>query len=182
MVQKRKLRYKNFNICQLVDKGKLKLQYLDEFKEAKKIHGNVTKKIEHEDKKCRLKNTDIINLVKPLEFENCLNNFIDIKKIKVKNNFSFEFIKNCCKFVEIENKNDNTRFFAILILDDYGLLMNDVEFNTNKNFVIINKEEICPYLVSFNMLKDEYSIEEIKELFNKYLESKKNNNKKLVKE
>ena len=38
MVKKRKLSYKNFNVCQLVDKGKLKLQYLDEFKEFKKIY------------------------------------------------------------------------------------------------------------------------------------------------
>ena len=40
MVGKKKLRYKNFNICQLVDKGKLKLHYFDEYKEAKEVADN----------------------------------------------------------------------------------------------------------------------------------------------
>lgn len=53
MVKKRKLRYKNFNICQLVDKGKLKLQYTDQFKESK---DNFGKKTKNKTKKCAIKN------------------------------------------------------------------------------------------------------------------------------
>ena len=56
MVKKRKLRYKNFNICQLVDKGKLKLQYTDEFKETKKNFGKKSKN--SKTKKCVIKNVN----------------------------------------------------------------------------------------------------------------------------
>jgi len=183
MVGKKKLRYKNFNICQLVDKGKLKLHYFDEYKEAKKIHGDVNKRIEHEDKKCRSKKSDVIDFENPIssiEIEKNLNSFIDVKKLV--NSFSFEFLNNCCKFVEIQNTNDDTNFFAILILEDCGLLFDDIKFVEEKNNVIVNEEEIGPYLTSFNMIKNKYDMEDIKKIIYRYLKSKENKNKKLVKE
>ena len=52
MVKKNKLRYKNFNVCQLIDKGKMKLQYSDNYKEHKKTYH----KIEDKKDKCSVKN------------------------------------------------------------------------------------------------------------------------------
>ena len=184
MVKKNKLRYKNFNICQLVDKGKLKLQYTDEFKESKKNFGKITKQIVHEDKKHKIeKDLGFTKSEDLLQYEKEIVNLINFSTLKpvLKNNITYEFIKNCCKFVEIKNKLIDTNYFAILILEDCGLLT-DIETSKNHlGFTIVNEEEIEPYLISFDMVKEEYTLDELKEIFYKYIQNKQNINKKLIK-
>ena len=61
-------------------------------------------------------------------------------------------------------------------------MLTDIE--TSKNylgFTIVNEEEIEPYLISFDMVKEEYTLDELKEIFYKYIQNKQNINKKLIK-
>lgn len=176
MVKKRKLRYKNFNICQLVDKGKLKLQYLDEFKESKKIHGKITKQIEHVDKKHKIEK--VLDLCEQNKLLVCDKTFDSLVSLFVFENITYDFLVKSCNFIEIKNKTTDDTYSAILVMRDYGLITDDKLLKNDLEFIT---EEIEPYLISFDMVKKEYSIEELKEIFYKYLESKQNIDKKLIK-
>ena len=102
MVKKNKLRYKNFNICQLVDKKKLKLHYLDEYKEHKKTY--------HKTKDNEMQNYilkhDRINLDNPgIHLDNIS---IPLFMNNIENTtYSYSMIKNKCSFVVIRSKETN---------------------------------------------------------------------------
>lgn len=180
MVKKSKLRYKNFNVCQLIDKGKMKLQYLDEFKESKKIHGEINKKVNHEDKRRKLKKEENVNLEHPINtfgYEKILCSFNYIENLK--NNINFQFLNNCCKFVEFENKFTKEKKCGILVLDDLVLVLEEMKEKSNLTYE--NVEETKSYLVDFDMIKESYTLEDIKIILKKYIETKEEN-KKLVKE
>lgn len=124
MVKKRKLRYKNFNICQLVDKGKLKLQYTDEFKETKKNFGKKSKN--SKTKKCVIKNvnTKLISsilaftLITTLsgcntakDFEYKRSNTIDNDVIEITGTMDSDIVSDL-KIIELKVFDENYLFLA----------------------------------------------------------------------
>lgn len=175
MLKKTKLRYRNFNICQLVDKGKLKLQYLDEFKESKKIYHKTKdhkdKIIEKKDFNFRFDNTECLNTI-DLEY---INNLICINTME---KLTYDTIKEKCNFVVIRFKETNNVECYITFISELVPFKKE-----NDNYECLELEKIEPYLLQFDMVKNEYTYSELAQLLRKYKEVKEFNNvKQLVKE
>lgn len=177
MIKKSKLRYQNFNICQLLDKGKMKLQYTDNYKASiKKYSENHSKKkdeTEGKSKKGIIKNINknllssmlVLTLI-TTPLVGCVQKEVGIKYSKANkyngktiDNIDYELLKEC-HFLVIKNEdNDNTEFY---ICDDvYHFPKNFPSYCTYND--IFNKHEL------FNELNEEKEIIVFREKINNYL-------------
>ena len=175
MIKKNKLHYRNFNICQLVDKGKLKLQYLDEFKEYKKIyHKNKTE--ERQESNLKQDNFKMNNFEVNSE-KLCSIDFIEnLLKVDIIEKIPYSVLKYDCNFITIKfNKTNEIRYYLSTYIET-KIFIREIDYCE-----VLEIEKVEPYLLEFDMLKKEYTTTELKELLSKYIETKKVNNKKLIK-
>jgi len=177
MLKKNKLRYRNFNICQLVDKGKLKLQYLDEFKEFKKIYHKTkdhkNKIIEKQEYNLRPDNVVDLECIKTIDLE-CINNLMCINTIE---KLTYDAIKEQCNFVVIKFKETNNIECYLTFISEL------VPFEKeNDKYECLELEKVESYLLQFNMVKNEYTFNELAHLLGRYKEVKNlENTKQLIK-
>ena len=182
-MSKKKLRYRNYNICQLVDKGKLKLQYLDEFQGHLKRYTESTSKVNNMEKRTKKDKISIdeslISIPYMPEFPYLMHHDLNINHgyiDSIKCLLGFDFLKNC-KFVEVE---EDKKEYAILIND--GFVFGNIELKDVNILEIQNKtiEDILPYLVEFDMVKKVYTHDDLIEILNMYINTK-DKDKKLIK-
>jgi len=198
MVKKRKLRYKNFNICQLIDKGKMKLQYTDQFKESKRNFGK-NKKHTAKTKGYVIKNINVKVISGILAFtlvtslSGCANVSIDNIKYKkdeqgyvqcIENTIGINTLKYCAIY-KVRNVEEQKLYHTICLRDDfngtyqvkyYDIFTGEELKHSNYNFRMI--EDLDDYLEQDKL---EYTEEELREMLNKFLQ-KEQQYKKLVKE
>ena len=101
------------------------------------------------------------------------------------NNVSYNFLKKC-RFCKIENKITEETYYTIVYgasnyrwVEGYDLFTGQNLFEGSYNLEIL--DFVKTWLVNLNMVKDEYTEEELKELLNVFIE-KQEKNKQLVKE
>lgn len=101
---------------------------------------------------------------------------------------SYETLKSC-DFYKVKNNIIQEEYYTILLYDFnfwdknrlYDVFTKQDLTEGNFNFEAIDRVE--NYLISFNMVKEEYTEEDLKEILNKFIEiQEKENNKQLVKE
>lgn len=184
-MSKKKLRYRNFNICQLVDKGKLKLQYLDEFQgHLKRYTQNVSKvnNVEKRTKKDKVNiDESLISIPYMPEFPYLYHHELKVNHgyiCKIEGELDYYFLKENVKFFGI-TKEEITEY-AILIMD--GFIFGNDKLKDINILEIKDKhlEDIEPYLIDFNMLKSIYTHYDLIEILNLYINTKEKN-KQLIK-
>ena len=176
-MSKKKMQYRNFNICQLIDKGKLKLQYYDEYDSYLKTYSQTKSKINNIDKKHKKEKLDIDeSIIKnpfipeiPYLNHNIINTnhgYIDT----IKGDLDYCFLKNKCKFVEMLK--DDKKEYAILMFD--GFIFGNDKFKDVNILDITDKviESIEPYLLEFDMIKVLYTQEDLLNILNLYIDTK----------
>lgn len=101
------------------------------------------------------------------------------------NNVSYNFLKKC-RFCKIENKITEETYYTIVYgasnyrwVEGYDLFTGQNLFEGSYSLEIL--DSVKTWLVNLNMVKDEYTEEELKELLNVFIE-KQEKNKQLVKE
>lgn len=175
MVKKNKLSYKNFNICQLVDKKKLKIHYLDEFEESKKIyHKNKNEKR----KESHLKQDNFkTNNFEVNSEKICGMDIIEkLFSIGIIEKIPYSVLKYDCNFITIKFKeNEEVRYYISPTIET------EIFTRENNYCEILEIEKVEPYLLEFDMVKKEYTTTELKEILSKYVRTKKVNDKKLIK-
>lgn len=180
----KKLKYINYNICRLVDKRKLKLHYKDEFDFHKKRYNENICKINKIEKKTKKEKLDTDNLFMNIPYipdfpclscnELIRQGYIDT----IGCDLDYWFIKNKCKFIQLLK--DESEEYAILIMD--GFVFGNVKLKDINILQVEDKilEDIEPYLLEFNMVKEKYVNDDLGEILNLYINTKKKN-KQLVK-
>ena len=119
--------------------------------------------------------------IKDIEYRRNEQGYVD----GIENNVSYNFLKKC-SFCKIENKITNESYYTIVYnandyrwAEGYEIFTGRNLFEGNYDLEII--DSVKKWLNNLNMIKDEYTEEEIKELLNTFIE-KQEKNKQLVKE
>lgn len=172
MVEKRKLNYKNFNICRLVREGKIKLQYPENLNESKRQYRTMNKQERYKNPIKKEYLDDKMLFIPPEMEERIKKLFCDEKYF-----MDYVYLKNYGKFVEFEDKITNEKKWFIIFFEN-GEFIEEKFLGYN-----IQVEDIESYLINFDMVKSRYSEEELKQVLIKYIELKRNeiNNKELIK-
>ena len=185
-MSKKKLGYRNFNICQLVDNGKLKLQYLDEFKGHLKRYTENTSKINNVEKRTK---KDKINIDEQLisipyipEFPYLMHHDLNINHgyiDKIGCELTYYFLKENVKFIGITK--EEIIEYAILIMD--GFIFGNDKLKDINILEMEDKylEDVEPYLIDFNMVKSKYTHDDLIEILDLYIKGNVKN-KVLIKE
>ena len=107
-------------------------------------------------------------------------------------NVTYKILESC-DFYKVKNNITQEEYYTIL-LSDIDFFGNSIIYSayydiftkqnlTEGDFELEIVGSITEYLIAFNMVKEAYSEEELKEILNKFIEiQEKENNKQLVKE
>ena len=119
--------------------------------------------------------------IKDIEYKKNEQGYVD----GIKNNVSYQFLEYC-RFCKIENKITNEVYYTIVLspsnyrsVEGYDIFTGKNLSKGSYNLEIISSVRV--WLNNLDMIKDEYSEEELKELLNIFIE-KQEKNKQLVKE
>lgn len=119
--------------------------------------------------------------IKDIEYRRNEQGYVD----GIESNVSYKFLKKC-SFCKIENKITEETYYTIVYnasdyrwVEGYDIFTGQNLFEGSYKLEII--DSVKKWLNNLNMIKDEYTEEELKELLNIFIE-KQEKNKQLVKE
>ena len=119
--------------------------------------------------------------IKDIEYRRNEQGYVD----GIESNVNYKFLEKC-RFCKIENKITEETYYTIVYnasnyrwVEGYDIFTGQNLFEGSYNLEII--DSVKQWLNNLNMVKDEYTEEELKEILNKFIE-KQEKNKQLVKE